>query len=82
MEGGATRRNSWLACPNCGHKVGRARTCDVEFKCKYCGHEFEVIIRSLPASRVPSSSKPSPNRQRLGVLSARTNISAHPATAA
>lgn len=65
MEGGATRRNSWLACPNCGHKVGRARTCDVEFKCKYCGHEFEVIIRSLPpVESVVLKTQPEPSAAR------------------
>ncbi len=47
MEVGASRRNSWLACPNCGYKAGRARICDIEFKCKNCGHEFEVIIRPV-----------------------------------
>jgi hypothetical protein len=66
MESGGSRRNSWIACPNCGHKVARVRTCDIAFKCKHCGYEFEVIIGPVlpevppypPASseRKPSSS--------------------------
>jgi len=44
MESGSSRRNTWLACPQCGHKVAKAKTCDIEFKCKHCGYEFEVII--------------------------------------
>ena len=65
MESGASRRNSWLACPACGHKVGRARICDVEFKCKYCGHEFEVIIG--PVHRAdPASGQASPDRKTSG----------------
>lgn len=44
METVATKRNTWVACPECGHKVGKARTCDMEFKCKNCGHEFEAVI--------------------------------------
>ena len=51
MDTGDSHRNSWIACPHCGHKVARIRTCDAEFKCKHCGHQFEVIIRSiLPAN--------------------------------
>lgn len=41
---GATKRNTWVACPSCGHKVARVRTCDMECKCKYCGCEFEAVI--------------------------------------
>jgi len=54
MEPVVPRRNSWLACPNCGNKVARARYCDIEFKCKGCGFEFEVIIRALLAGPSPS----------------------------
>lgn len=45
---GSGRHNSWLACPKCGHKVARVRTCDAEFKCKHCGHEFVAIIGPAP----------------------------------
>ena len=55
MESGS-RRNTWLACPCCGHIVARARTCDVQFKCKSCGHEFEVIIRSVTSMDAPPRS--------------------------
>jgi hypothetical protein len=44
MDKDATRRNSWIACPKCGHKVARVRMCDMDVKCKHCGHEYEVII--------------------------------------
>jgi len=47
MESGSARRNTWLACPNCGHKVARIRICDCEFKCKHCGYEFEALIRPI-----------------------------------
>ena len=40
METVATKRNTWVACPECGHKVAKVRTCDMEFKCKHCGHEW------------------------------------------
>ncbi len=40
------RRNTWVACSKCGHKVAKVRTCDMEIKCKHCGHEFEAIIIS------------------------------------
>ena len=46
METVATKRNTWVACPECGHKVAKVRTCDMEFKCKHCGHEFEAVIGS------------------------------------
>lgn len=39
-----TKRNTWVACPKCGHKVAKVRTCDMELKCKHCGCEFEVVI--------------------------------------
>jgi len=60
MEGGIVQRNSWLACPNCGHRVANARTCDIEFKCKHCGFEFEVIIRASAAPAQPQQSLPPP----------------------
>lgn len=50
MEPDASRRNSWIACPKCGHRAARVRICDAEFKCKYCGCEFEVIIGIIPPS--------------------------------
>ena len=49
IDSGSYKRNSWLACPRCGHKVAKAKTCDIEFKCKHCGYEFEVIIGPIPA---------------------------------
>jgi hypothetical protein len=45
MEADAARRHSWLACPKCGHRTCHARVCDIAIKCKYCGCEFEAIIR-------------------------------------
>lgn len=44
MDTGNSKRNTWIACPRCARKLARVRTCDIEFKCKHCGHEFEVII--------------------------------------
>lgn len=61
MDAAAPRRNSWLACPSCGHKVGRARTCDIEFKCKYCGYEFEVIIKPVRRTDESSAKLPEPH---------------------
>lgn len=62
METGASRRNTWLACPGCGHKVARARVCDVEFKCKHCGFEFEVIIGPAAPADPPRSPPPAERR--------------------
>ncbi len=52
-----SKRNAWVACPQCGHKVAKVRTCDMEVKCKHCGHEYEVVIASYP-SQVREESKP------------------------
>lgn len=60
MEAVETKRNTWVACPNCGRKVARVRTCDMEFKCKHCGHEFEAVIG--PSSRPRAEGKPRPSR--------------------
>jgi DNA-directed RNA polymerase subunit RPC12/RpoP len=46
MDEVTTKRNTWVACPKCGHKVAKVRTCDMEVKCKHCGHEFEAVIGS------------------------------------
>lgn len=46
------KRNAWVACPKCGHKVARVRTCDMEVKCRHCGHEYEVVIASFSYPRV------------------------------
>lgn len=48
MDEVTTKRNTWVACPKCGHKVAKVRTCDMEVKCKHCGHEFEAVIASSP----------------------------------
>ena len=53
METVATKRSTWVACPKCGHKVARVRTCDMELKCKSCGCEFEAVISLSPGSRSP-----------------------------
>lgn len=58
METVTTKRNTWVACPKCGHKVARVRTCDMELKCKQCGHEFEVVINSSRASMVREDAEP------------------------
>lgn len=60
METVSTKRNTWVACPECGHKVGKARTCDMEFKCKNCGHEFEAVIG---ASRPPKEKSATGGRE-------------------
>ena len=52
MESVAIRRNSWVACPKCGHKVAKVRTCDMELKCRQCGHEFEAVIGPAHPSQV------------------------------
>lgn len=65
MDVSARRRNSWLACPGCGHKLAKVRTCDIEFKCKHCGHEFEVIIRSLQSTTIGTSQALEPERPSL-----------------
>ena len=41
-----SKRNAWVACPQCGQKVAKVRTCDMEVKCRHCGHEYEVVIAS------------------------------------
>jgi hypothetical protein len=46
MKADASKRNAWVACPQCGQKVARVRTCDMEVKCRACGHEYEVVIVS------------------------------------
>jgi hypothetical protein len=51
----ASKRNAWVACPQCGQKVARVRTCDMEVKCRACGHEYEVVIAS--ASRLREEGK-------------------------
>lgn len=56
MDEVTTKRNTWVACPKCGHKVAKVRTCDMELKCKHCGCEFEAVIGiSTPSKNVPSS---------------------------
>lgn len=44
MENDIKKRNSWIACPRCGHKIAKARFCDIELKCKNCGHVFVAFI--------------------------------------
>lgn len=57
MEAIAARRNTWVACPNCGKKVAKVRTCDMEVRCKNCGHEFEAVIASARAESLKEPSK-------------------------
>jgi hypothetical protein len=64
MESANERRNTLLACPECGRRAGRARVCDMDFKCKNCGCEYEVIIRfaltrdpAAPIVNVPEETK-------------------------
>ncbi len=57
MKADASKRNAWVACPQCGQKVARVRTCDMEVKCRACGHEYEVVIASSP-SRVREEPAP------------------------
>lgn len=63
MDPDQSSRNSWLACPRCGHIVARVRTCDAEFKCKYCGYEFEVMIRPFASGERSPPSPTSSERQ-------------------
>jgi hypothetical protein len=44
MDTGSYRRRSWVACPKCGHKVAKVRSCDMEVKCRQCSYLFEVVI--------------------------------------
>ncbi len=44
MDAGDARRSSWVACPKCGHKVAKVRTCDMEVKCRQCSYLFEAVI--------------------------------------
>ena len=44
MDAGDARRSSWVACPKCGHKVAKVRTCDMEVKCRQCAYRFEAVI--------------------------------------
>lgn len=57
METITTKRNTWVACPKCGHKVARVRTCDMELKCKSCGCEFEAVI-NVSAGNKGAQEKP------------------------
>ena len=59
MEPRGSRRQTWLACPACGHTLAKVCVCDIEFKCKYCGCEFEAIIALVPHSG-PSLRQPNP----------------------
>ena len=44
MEAGSAKRCSWIACPKCGHKVAKVRTCDMEMKCRQCSYRYEAVI--------------------------------------
>jgi hypothetical protein len=44
VDAGDARRSSWVACPKCGHKVAKVRTCDMEVKCRQCSYLFEAVI--------------------------------------
>ncbi len=52
MKEQASRRTGWVACPKCGHKVARVRSCDMEVKCERCGHEYEAVI-GIPRKQPP-----------------------------
>jgi len=61
-----TKRNTWVACPKCGHKVAKVRTCDMELKCKHCGYEFEAVIGpshlSFSEEKISDKSAPPPRQ--------------------
>ena len=42
------RWRSWVACPKCGHKVAKVRSCDMEVKCQQCSYVFQVFIGPSP----------------------------------
>ena len=44
MEVGRAKRGSWIACPKCGHKIAKVKTCDMEIKCQQCSYRFEAVI--------------------------------------
>jgi DNA-directed RNA polymerase subunit RPC12/RpoP len=48
VDAGSAKRSSWVACPKCGHKVARVRTCDMEIKCRQCSYRFEAVIGPYP----------------------------------
>ncbi|MBI4370391.1 MAG: hypothetical protein HY547_09205 [Elusimicrobia bacterium] len=54
----SAKRNTWIACPKCGHKVARVRICDMELKCKRCGHKFEAVIGVSKAMMVREGGAP------------------------
>jgi DNA-directed RNA polymerase subunit RPC12/RpoP len=60
-----SHRNSLLACPECGRRVLRFRFCDAEFKCKYCGCEFVVIV--AVTSHLRSLGNSSANAERKAI---------------
>ena len=67
MESSPHTRNTGVACPNCGKKLAQVRTCDMELKCKHCGHEFEAVIgpsRQLIARENEASYKPEKEKEK------------------
>jgi len=55
---GRSKRNTWLACPRCGHKAAKVKTCDIEIKCKNCGQEFEAIVHPYTETSAEETPKP------------------------
>lgn len=57
-----SRRRSIITCPACGHMEVRARTCDIEMKCRRCNYRFEAVIgpsaETVCDQNENSSSKP------------------------
>jgi phage FluMu protein Com len=41
---GRPKRRTAICCPKCGHLEAKARTCDIEMKCRRCNYIFEVVI--------------------------------------
>jgi transcription elongation factor Elf1 len=71
-----SRRRSIITCPMCGHMEVRARTCDIEMKCRRCSYRFEAVIGPFAEpvcdQNEASSSKPDvPNASQAGPTKAK-----------
>ena len=67
-----SRRRSIITCPACGHMEVRARTCDIEMKCRRCNYRFEAVIgpsvEMVSDQNEGASSKPDvPNANQAGL---------------
>jgi hypothetical protein len=45
MDANISKRKTSIYCPKCGHLEVKARTCDIEMKCRRCHYQFEAVIR-------------------------------------